>query len=192
MFFFSRPAVKPSDDEKVALSEFIKGRHSLPSVYLTSKRLTCPRCPSMGRVSMKVYANGYIHGKYFRMKCSYSDNGNQGAHTFGALELWYQVTNVPEELHTALNWIAEEYPAPDNAVVVCRPCPVKYATPEELKDIGRDDEEDIEPEGGILVSPKGINYRDLGRLSESPIESSSRQISFDQSEEEWIEVKRKK
>ena len=141
---------------------------------------------------MKVYANGYIHGKYFRMKCSYSDNGNQGAHTFGALELWYQVTNVPEELHTALNWIAEEYPAPDNAVVVCRPCPVKYATPEELKDIGRDDEEDIEPEGGILVSPKGINYRDLGRLSESPIESSSRQISFDQSEEEWIEVKRKK
>ena len=65
--FFSRPAVKPSDDEKVALSEFIKGRHSSPSMFLTSKRLTCLRCPSMGRVSMKVYANGY--GKYYRMEC---------------------------------------------------------------------------------------------------------------------------
>ena len=38
--FFSRPAVKPSDDEKVALSEFIKGRYSLPSMFLTSKRLS--------------------------------------------------------------------------------------------------------------------------------------------------------
>ena len=43
------------------------------------------------------------------------------------------------------------------------------------------------------MSPKGINYRDLGRIStiESPIKSTSRQLSHDQSEEDWIEVKGK-
>ena len=43
------------------------------------------------------------------------------------------------------------------------------------------------------MSPKGIKYQHLGRIStiESPIKSTSRQLSHDQSEEDWIEVKGK-
>ena len=43
------------------------------------------------------------------------------------------------------------------------------------------------------MSPKGIKYQHLGRIStiESPIKSTSRQLSSDQSEEEWIVVKGK-
>jgi hypothetical protein len=163
MFFFSAaPKRKATDEERLALSEVIKGVHK--ATAKTAHRLTCP---DHNQSCMKLTSDGYVKGKYSRMKCMHiREDGTVDSHSLPTLALWYQVPTVPEELFETLHGAAVEYPPPRDANVICRPCPVKYATPVELEEAGlieEEEDEDDEPPSGAPMSPTlGIKFKSFG------------------------------